>query len=156
MRACAPLVLLVALAGCGGDGDGGGSFTERANAICEEHNPRLYDLLVEGVAGERVSRERLEEFWQRYPAEQREQLEELQALDGGGPAASAYLERLERNIVGLERLRDALEEGEETPSAEQVSNSQIEANRLAEAAGLSSCSPANRIQPESHAAFLVE
>jgi hypothetical protein len=156
MRAAAPLGLLVAaLMGCGGDGGAGGSFAERANAICEEHNPRLFELLVQGVAGDRVTRERLERFWERYPAELREQLDELEALDGAGPAATAYLERLARNVAGFEDVRDALEAGRDTPSSEQVWNSEVEANQLAEDARLPSCSPAEHIHPASRAAYLV-
>jgi hypothetical protein len=112
---------------------------------------------VEELAGERVSRQRLRAFWQRYPAAQERQLEALRALDSSPPATAGDLfDRLERNLVGYRAIARALASGSGGAFGTRTFNSELDAQRLAEQAGLSSCGPADRTRPTAYGASLVE
>jgi hypothetical protein len=104
-----------------------------------------------------VSRERLSAFWQRYPDEQDRQLTALRALDTSPPSAAAdFFERLERNLAGYRDIAGALATGSGEEFGIRTFNSELDGQRLAERAGLSSCSPPNRMRPTAYGASLVD
>jgi hypothetical protein len=79
------------------------------------------------------------------------------SLDSSPPGAAAdFFERLERNLAGYRDIAGALANGSGEEFATRTFNSELEGQRLAERAGLSSCSPPNRMRPTAYGAFLVD
>ncbi len=100
------------------------------------------------MAGKTLEPEALADFWTRYSAEHEGQLSELRELPspsgGSGDALQRYFDRLARNVRGYRETSNLIRTGTATEIEDQevrVFNSETDATRLAERAGLTRCSP---------------
>ena len=140
-RAVAVLVL-AALAGCGGSGGdrlSRAEFISQADAICTEYEEKLNAL------GTPQNTEELAEFADKalpIAEDGRDELGELRPPEDLQDTYDAWLEQGDRAIQIVEDLREAAEDGDTAEIqriAREAEAADTEANRLAEQIGFEQC-----------------